>query len=482
MTSDDSRPNILLICGEDNGRYFSCYGDPVAKTPNLDRLASQGCTFDNAYSTYPVCAPARCTIITGQYPMKIGSHQMRSTLVDPPRLFTHELQDAGYFVDWFSKTDFNFKPPDDWVDTTDDWRPRMAAGDMPDTPWMAFINFHITHESSIWPDEHPDPDCPGSLRSGRNGNPGVHVPQVTDPADVPVPAYLPDTPTVRRDIAQHYDNLHHMDNQIGEVLDLLDESGQADDTVVMFLSDHGRGLPREKRWPYTAGLQMPLIVRWPGQIEPGTRDDQLVSWVDIAPTILAITQTPIPTDYDGQVFLTDAAEPEREFVFGGRDRMDESFDMVRICRSKQYHYVRNFYPEVPYSQRNKYMEYCMTMKELRTLQAAGELTGDAAIFMQYPKPAEELYDIVADPDCVHNLAGDPAHADALAQHSAALDAFIEQVQDKGLVPERQLVADGMITDRIEEYRSRLAPLPAEHQVGMTMPVFEPDDIPGALKQ
>jgi len=455
----DQRRNILLIVGEDTGRYLGCYGDSAARTPHLDRLAEQGCRFDQAFTTYPVCSAARSSLVTGQYPMKLGNHHHRSKLLRPPRLFTHELRAAGYFVNWFGKLDFNFEPDDDWRDADAEWLDDLAAGHMPDQPWMVYRNIGITHESSIWPDKQfgdgrrrPDP--------------------VTDPSAVTVPPYLPDIPAVRADLARHYDNIAALDEQVGRVLDALDASGQAGRTIVVFLSDHGRGLPREKRWCYTGGLHMPLIVRAPGLIDGGTVDDRLVSWVDIGPTLLSVVGLEPSREMDGQVVFGAGQTRRREWVFAGRDRMDEQFDRVRACRNHRYHYVRNFFPQLPWSQRNGYGERSPTLQAMRRLHASGELRGDAAVFMAPRKPPEELYDLGADPYCVRNLADDRRYADALAAASSTLTAFLDRIDDKGAIPERQLIERGLVEDHLAKLRPNVRPLPPEHRVGIDRGVLE----------
>lgn len=473
-----ARPNIILLVGEDTGRHLGCYGDATATTPNLDRLASEGARYDEAYSTAPVCAPSRSTLITGQYPQKIGTHHMRSALVSPPRLFTQELRDAGYFVNWHTKLDFNFDPDEafadtgGWRDDDSDWLPRLAAGDLPDQPWLFYRNFELTHESSMWPLEE--------IRAGRlqgvrprvlHGDPDA-IPQRHNPDAMQVPPYLPDTPAVRTCIAQHADNTTYMDEQVGEVLDALDKSGQRDNTIVIFMVDHGRGLPREKRWCYTAGLHLPFIVRWPGEIEPGTVEDRLISWIDVAPTILSMTGTPIPGAYDGTPFLGSAAGPPREVAFAGRDRMDVQFDRTRAARDHRYHYIRNFFPQIPWAICNPYMENMPAMQDLRRLHAAGELHGDEAVFMADTKPEEELYDIKADPHCVKNLADDPNHAEAKDKLSAHLSAWIEATGDLGSVPERELIDRGLVEDVIGNYRAGYKPLPPELRTGPEGPIAE----------
>lgn len=469
--SSRTPPNIVLIVGEDTGRIAGCYGHDYVVTPHLDRLAAEGCRYDEAYSTSPVCAPSRSALLTGRHPIRIGTHHMRSTLLRPPQLFTHRLRDAGYHVSWPTKLDFNLTPPDGWCDDTEPWLDRVRDDRMPSTPWFAYVNLTITHESSMWPDpdeyegrddlQHWDPDRP-------------RPPRVTDPADVPVPPYLPDTPQVRSDIARHGDNIAELDRQVGEILDGLDSAGVADDTVVVFLADHGRGLPREKRWPYTAGIHLPLLVRWPGVVAAGSSSDQLVSWVDIAPTLCAIAGAARPDPCDGRVFVGPRSDEPRSYVFAARDRMDEAYDRVRVVRDRRHHYVRNFCPALPYAQRIRYMENMPTTQQLRDLHAAGRLTGDAAVFMASAKPAEELYDLHTDPHCVHNLADDPAHGEARDRLAAVLDDFLAEADDLGAVPERELVARGLVANHIDEYRDRVGPLPEHQQAEWPLTVTEPE--------
>lgn len=462
------RPNILFLIGEDTGRLLGCYGDPVAQTPNLDRLAARGCRFDCAVSTAPVCAPARSTIISGQYPMKIGTHHMRSRLLQPPRTFTQELRDAGYYVSWPTKLDFNFQPAEGWRDDDRPWLDRLRRGDLPSSPWFFYTNLAITHESNIWPDEPTGPNRPHAEAWGPGKRP--RPARRHDPAEVPVPPYLPDTPRVREDIARHYDNIADLDEQVGQILEALDQSGQSDRTIVIFLADHGRGLPREKRWCYSAGLHMPLIVRGPG-IEPGSVDERLVSWVDVAPTFLALAGVPIPPSYDGRPFLGANVEP-RPYAFGGRDRMDEAFDRVRFCRDDRYHYVRNFFPQLPCAQRIWYMEYMPTMQELRRLRREGQLHGDAATFLRHPRAAEELYDLRTDAHCVRNRIDDPALADVRRRMAQSLEEWMASIRDLGAVPERELIARGLVEDRVAYYRDWMKPLSPEDRIGGISTVIE----------
>jgi uncharacterized sulfatase len=449
----------MLLVGEDTGRHQGCYGNDYAHTPNLDRLAEQGCRYTNAFTHAPVCAPSRCGLVTGRYPWTIGSHHMRSKLLSPPRMFTHELRDAGVHVAWPTKTDFNFETPPDAADTFDDWIDTLGS-DPPDGPAFLYRNFDITHESKVW-DLNPH-----GAQSYAKALEELSADELHDPADAPVPPYLPDPYETRRDLARYHDNLRVQDRQIGRALDALDRAGIADETLVIYLTDHGRGLPREKRWCYDAGVHLPLILRWPGVIEPGSVNDELVAWVDLAPTILSLMGVDIPTDYDGQVFLGDARAEPRAFVYAGRDRMDANFDYVRVVRSKRYHYIRNGFPQLPYASYQWYMEHEPTFQAMRNLHAHGRLEGDAALFMAETKAPEEFFDCDTDPDCLRNLADDPSHRAALERHRSAWDRFAEAVPDLGLLDEQQLIDQRLVADQLDsEYRPRVKALPPAFRLG-----------------
>lgn len=448
--------NIVLLVGEDTGRHHGCYGEPYADTPNLDRLAAEGCRYTNAFTHAPVCAPSRSGLITGRYPWSIGSHHMRSTLLEPPRLFTQELRDAGYYTAWPTKKDFNFVEPSDYVHTTEDkWK-----DDLPDGPFFLYRNFDVTHESGVWDIQN------WNMQTYATRTACLTDEQRHDPANAPVPPYLADTPETRRDIARYFDLLTVQDMEIGQILDKLDASPHRDNTVVIYLTDHGRGLPREKRWCYDAGVHLPLIVRWPGVIEPGTVSDELVAWVDIAPTILSLTGVPIPESYDGQVFLGPDKAPPREFVFAGRDRMDEVYDIQRAARSKAFHYIRNDFPQLPWCPRQWYMEQEPTFASMRRTKREGTLCGPAATFLGPSKPAEELYDTRKDPYQINNLADDPAYRDVLDKHRTALETMQEETADLGRVCETELIQRGLVENRLEkEFRPLIKPLPEADRLG-----------------
>ena len=330
------RPNILWISCEDTSPDLGCYGDEYATTPNLDRFATEGARYTRCFSISGVCAPSRSSIITGMYQTTIGTMHMRTRAVPSPEVkcFTEYLRAAGYYCTNNSKTDYQFEPPFtawDESSTKAHWRNRAK-----DQPFFAVMNLTVSHESSI--------RMPESRR--RRGGDRVPPEMRHDPGKAKVPPYYPDTPVTRRDWATYYDTVTAMDMQVADILKELEDDGLADDTIVFFWGDHGRGLPRAKRWIYDSGIHVPLIVRWPGRIEPGSVVEDLVSFVDFGPPVLSLAAVDVPSHMQGQPFLGDQKAAPREYIYASRDRMDEAYDLIRAVRDKRYKYIRNYMPEV----------------------------------------------------------------------------------------------------------------------------------------
>lgn len=445
-----ARPNIVWLVLDDASPNLGCYGDSFARTPNMDRLAREGMRFTSAFTHAPVCAPSRSGLITGMYPTAIGSMHMRSQLVNPPETFTALLRAAGYHVVWPGKTDFNFAPPEGAAtanyapagafDSKKDW---VAEGLPAERPFFAFLNIGVTHEGMI----RSAPEQFAKLTAR------LKPEERHDPAKVFVPPYYPDAPEVRKDLAHYYDLMTAADYIIGDILRTLDERKLAGNTIVFLFSDHGRGMPRAKRWIYDSGMRVPLIVRWPGHIKPRGVNDDLISFIDFAPTILRLAGAEVPARMQGQVFLGPEAK-RRRYIFAARDRMDETFDRIRAARDKRFKYIRNFHPELPYAQRIATNEQSPTMQAWRRLNAAGQLTGAAKLFFALAKPPEELYDTAADPFEVRNLAGDPKYQAKLRELRGQLDKWIVETGDLGEVSERELIRRGIVRDLLREYEKR----------------------------
>ncbi len=445
LVAADSRPNIVWIVGEDMGPELGCYGDANANTPNMDRLAREGTRFTKAFTHCAVCAPSRSGLITGRYPISIGTQHMRSKLIAPPVTFTKRLQEAGYHVSWPGKTDFNFDQPKDFATSTKPWH----KGDAPlPQPFFAYVNFIQSHESQV----RNDGDKYAANTKRLTGA------QRRDPAKMVLPPFWPDVPVVREELARYYDLVTSVDYDVGDVLAWLDKHDLAKNTVVFLFGDHGRGMARYKRWVYDTGTHVPLIVRWPEKVKAGAVRDDLVEFLDLTATALALGTGSIPADVEGRSMLTSSgaapAEP-RKYVHAHRDYMDETLDRIRSVRDGRFRYVRNFMPELPYAQRIAYMEQGKTMQVWREQFAAGKLNPMQAAFFAVKKPAEELYDSEADPYETRNLASDSAHAEKLADLRAEMDRWLKATNDfAGRMTAEQMVEKRIILPRSETYEKR----------------------------
>jgi uncharacterized sulfatase len=436
LAAEQSGPNILWISTEDISAHIGCYGDPHAITPHIDRLARQGVRYTNAYVVAGVCAPCRSSIITGLYPTSLGTHHMRCQAQLPPeiRCFPEYLRRAGYYCTNNSKTDYQFKrPAGSWDESSGKahWRKRPAK----DQPFFCVFNFTTTHESRIASNDRYQSAT--SMLSTR---------QFTDAGKLEtLPPYYPDTPVTRKDWARNYDLIAAMDEQVGEILGQLEEDGLADSTIVFFWSDHGIGLPRAKRWLYDSGMHVPLIVRIPEQYRqkeqgrPGSVNDELVSLIDLAPTMLNLAGQPLPAYFQGRAFLGASLGEPRQYVYGARDRMDERYDIIRAVRDKQFKYLRNYEPFKPYYQYMNTPEKGATMQELRRQHADGKLPPAARLFMANSKPNEELYDTAADPHELNNLAANPNYRQILIRMRRAHMDWVAETRDVGLIPEPEII-------------------------------------------
>ena len=434
------RPNIVWISNEDMSPRLGAYGDALTRTPVLDRLARESVRYTRAFTTAPVCAPSRAAIITGMYQTTLGAQHMRTTedrvpelpgpyLAVPPfyvKAFPEYLRAAGYYTTNRAKTDYQFGVPFTiWDDLGRDahWRTRADKSQ----PFFSVFNIEVTHESRIFPSN--------PARKGR--------PLVTDPAKVQVPPYYPDTPIVREDLARMYDNIADMDGQVGDILKQLEDDGLAENTIVFYWSDHGDGVPRSKRSLYDSGLRVPLMIRWPkalgSTVPAGSVRDELVSFIDLAPTVLALAGVETPAHLPGRVLVGPKAAPPPALVFAARDRMDIEYDMMRSARDDRFLYIRNFSPELPYAGHVIYRNQSALMQEWLRLQAERKLTGPAALWMRTHRPAEELYDTRADPDQIRDLSAEPAHRATLARMRSAVTDWMTRSGDQGLVNEPEMI-------------------------------------------
>lgn len=435
--SNPKQPNILWITCEDMSPHLGSFGEKVAKTPNLDQLAKEGVRYTHVFSTAGVCAPSRSSLITGMYQTSIGTHNMR-TLQTPAsqkfspvssysallpvqvKCFPEFLRKAGYYCTNNDKQDYQFEAPATvWNEnsTKADWRGRSDKNQ----PFFSVINLMITHESQVFTRDKE--------------------PITVNPDSVIVPPYYPDNAIIRKDIARFLTNVNLMDKQVGEILQKLKDDGLYDNTIIFFYSDHGDGLPFVKRELYDRGLKVPMLIRFPQAKNAGTVDNQLHSFVDFAPTVLSLSNIPIPKYMQGQAFLgKQKSKTTRKYIYAARDRMDSEYDRVRAVSDGRFKYLKNYQPEKPYYQEIKYRLSQKSMQEILRLKDAGQLNEQQAYWFRNSKLAEELFDTKTDPYEFKNLAKNPAYKTKLTELRQKHFEWVKQFGDLGAIPEKELVA------------------------------------------
>jgi len=425
------QPNILWISIEDISPDLGCYGDKLAKTPVLDELAKKGFRYTNAIATAPVCAPARNSIITGMYPTSTGGADMRTMGKLPKNvlLYPEILRKQGYYCTNNVKEDYNLDLKRNIWDessTSAHWKNRPS----PETPFFAIFNLTLTHESCI------NNEVKHNLKT-KNLPEDLRI----NAKDVTVPPYFPDTPVVRELLARHYDNISEMDRVVGGLLEELKQNGLSENTIVFFYSDHGTGLPRHKRWLFDTGVKVPFIVYIPEAFKylyptaPGKEQDRLISFVDLAPTVLNLANITIPRNMQGQAFLGKQLKAEKAYVFIGRGRMDERYDMQRGVRTKKYKYIRYYEPNKPFIQFMNTPESGPLMTELRIAEKAGTLSSEAMQLVATKKPKESLFDLENDPDEFNDLALNQKYKKELLKLRGVHEQWMFDVLDVGLIPE-----------------------------------------------
>ena len=425
VIAEVKRPNILWLTSEDNHTFLGCYGDKLARTPTIDKLAKEGILYERCFSQ-PVCAPSRFALITGTFAVSSGpAGHMRAGGKIPQAMqgFPALLRAAGYYTTNNAKTDYNspISIKETWDQSGNDahWRKRAK----PEQPFFSVFNHEVTHESCLFPVQDRNLAAPPM-----------------DRALVRIPPYQPDTPEIRDDWGRYHDHIHAMDGMIAQKLAELEKAGLAEDTIVFYFADNGGVLPRSKRFLQQSGSNVPLIVYFPPKwrhlapATPGTRIKDPVCFPDFGPTVLSLAGVKPTAVMQGKPFAGEARAEPNQFVFCTRDRMDERYDTMRSVADRRWLYIRNFRPDLPYVQPLNYMFQARGYQSWAKLAEQGKLT-DATSMFWGSKPSEELYDMESDPDNVKNLAYDPAHRATVERMRAALKRHTLDIVDNGFMPE-----------------------------------------------
>lgn len=464
-------PNLILIIADDMAWDDSgAYGHPTIRTPNIDRLAAEGIRFDQAFLTTSSCSPSRASIITGTYPHQTDAEQLHWPVPADRITFVEKLRAAGYWTALAGKYHLGDALKDrfdliaaegtsGFVMNADgsratseetsqqdgsgcqNWLPvfQQRPADQPFFLWLAAVDPHRPYKDGIIATPHT-------------------------PEDAVIPPYLPDTDTVRADFARYYDEIHRMDRYIGQLMQALEESGQAENTLVLFISDNGRPFPRDKTTLYDGGIKTPWIVRWPAGVEAGTQTDALVSSVDIAPTFLSLAGISVADHFEGIDFspiLSDRTAKIRDYIYA-EDHWHDFEDYTRAIRDQRYKYIRNFYSDLPNTPPADALR-SPTFAEMRKLRETGALNEAQLACFRQPRPEEELYDALEDPYELNNLAADPTHGETLNTLRAQLNTIREKTND--VLPERR-TPDEFTRDTGLPLPVRQRPRPSKAEMGL----------------
>ena len=500
------RPNILWIDIDDQSPWYNVYGDKTVSTPNLDALANEGVVFERVYAASPICAPSRSAMITGVYPIRAGTHDMRAGRVPDYQIHLPEeittvpemMRKAGYETYNAHKDDYNFAydrrnlysfgnpmhpyspgSRDDEARKSDSKKGSDKAVSKKQLMEMGFttekadkmlaelnkdkgtgkVNYKGLRGTGSWRNVKEGPffgqlSIPGGKSVEKiNKRLRSYGLEPVDPADVRVPAQYPDIPQVRQHVADHYNSVQRTDHKVGELVQQFKDEGLWGNTVFILYSDHGSDLPRSKGYVYKEGLHIPFIIAAPGMdiIESGRRSD-LVNLMDIAATTLGLAGIEIPEFMDARdIFVKDY---HRDYIYSSSDRWGNVIDRSRSVMGEQFHYIRNFKLDRPLFNWGAY-EMVAKMRDpdgtttslmaMRRMADEGKLQG-AQMAPYSERVAEELYDLKNDPDEVNNLAADPAYQKQLIKMRKALLYWIADTDDKGQYP-RSSGAMREITDR-----------------------------------
>jgi len=432
LVAKDKRPNILCITCEDISQRVHCFGDEVARTPNLDRMAEQGIRYTRMFTTIGVSSPSRASLITGMYPSPIGANYMRNqgnqkylpegitpyevVLPKGIKCYTEYIRQQGYFCTNNEKTDYQFVSPlTAWDECGKNahWKHRPKG-----KPFFSIFNLTVTHESQIWK--------------------RTDEPLAVDPDDINLPPYFPDDPIIRHDMAVLYSNIYEMDKQFQQLVEEVKAAGELDNTIIIWYSDNGGPMPREKRAIYESGMLVPFMIMYPDKYKAGEIEDRMCMFADIPATILSLLNIEPPKYMHGQAFLGNyKVNEERKYVYGARNRFDEQTDKQVCVRDKRYRLVRNYNLDQSNYRPNAFRLQMPMMRRMIELLERDSLNAAQMKWFASPRPKEEFYDVDVDPSEMHNLITNPKYKAKIIELRAALDNWLAEYNPHWDESERQ---------------------------------------------
>ncbi|MBI2686704.1 MAG: sulfatase [Acidobacteria bacterium] len=472
-----SRPNILFAIADDQSwLHTSAAGDPIVKTPNFDRIATSGALLTNAFSTCPGCAPSRASILTGRGIWQLEEAGTHASLF--PRKFTvfpDLLEKAGYFIGLTGKG----AGPTNFKDAGWPHNPAGPAFDERKAPkgnltvnaddYAANFDEFLTKR----PKSHPFFFWYGGHEPHRGYTKGSGAAAGKDPAKVKVPAFLPDTPEVRSDFLDYYQEIEYFDAHLGRMIAAIEKAGELANTLILVCADNGMSFPRSKANLYEYGIHLPAAIAWPYAVPGNRKIDDLISFRDFAPTFLEAAGLPIPAAMSGRSFLgtlkSGRPDPARTQITAGRERhsharRDNLGYPCRALRTRQYLYIRNFAPDLWPAGDPPFYADIDNGPSKTVVVNRNDKFHDLALAK---RPAEELYDIVKDPACLHNLALNPAHTRTAADLRERLETVLKSEGDP------RILGTGSIFDSYPRYSPMRPELGGFAEEGKYNPAFTP---------
>jgi arylsulfatase A-like enzyme len=424
--------NVLWLVCEDQSMFFSPYGDHHAVTPNLNQLCEDGTVYDNCFTPSPVCSPSRSSIITGMYPTTIGTQHMRAYKKNKKneinqhnqlpfyspipkkniQFFTEILRANGYYCSNNSKEDYNMlTSPLAWDESNSKahWHNRE-----PNQPFFSVFNFSVTHESKVWE------------------NKNTYSEEELNHVNLPI--LFPQDEKIKTDFLTNYRNIEKLDQKLGDIIQQLKDDGLYENTIIFFFSDHGGPFPRYKRSIYDTGIQCPLMIKWIDEL-PGLRNNQLISFVDFAPTLLDVLRFKSNHSMEGVSFYQ---QDQRKYVFAATDRFDGSTDRRRCIRTKQYKLIHNLDLPSPIGKPIAYRLQMQTMQVLDSLNIYGGLNQCFKAWFQPNKVEYELYDIIQDPNELTNIIEEPQYVEVFHKLQHELTKWMN-ASDFGNFTEQEMI-------------------------------------------